>query len=81
MGGQWQQFGRFNLVGLLGAGLQLLVYRLVMRRLDLPSRPGPSVYGDSTSATAWSRSQRMRSSPTFSWSGSVPPHSHLRLRP
>ena len=36
MGGQWQQFGRFNLVGLLGAVLQLLVYYLVMRGLDLP---------------------------------------------
>ena len=36
MGSLWRQFGRFNLVGLLGAVLQLLVYRLIMRRLDLP---------------------------------------------
>ena len=36
MGSLWHQFGRFNLVGLLGAVFQLLVYRLIMTRLDLP---------------------------------------------
>jgi len=43
MGSQWQQFGRFNLVGLLGAVLQLLVYRLVMRRLDLPEAAASAI--------------------------------------
>ena len=43
MGSLWQQFGRFNLLGLLGAVLQLLVYRLVMRRLDLPEAAASAI--------------------------------------
>ena len=43
MGSPWQQFGRFNLVGLLGAVVQLLVYYLVMRGLDLPAAAASAI--------------------------------------
>lgn len=34
---RWVRFGRFNAVGLLGAALQLMVFYLLMRALDLPA--------------------------------------------
>jgi putative flippase GtrA len=43
MGSRWQQFGRFNLVGLLGAVLQLLVYYLVMRTPHLPEAAASAI--------------------------------------